>query len=48
MNSDKQLIPPMDQDSGNPLILFGKIAIVIIASAVLAHLGIRRLPDIRF
>ena len=41
-------IPPIADDSENPLIWLGKLALIIAASAVLAHFGMRSLPDNRF
>jgi len=38
-------IPPIADDSENPLIWIGKLALIIAASAVLAHFGMRSLPD---
>ena len=38
-------IPPIADDSENPLIWIGKLALIIAASAVLAHFGVPRLPN---
>ena len=38
-------IPPIADDSDNPLIWIGKLALIIAASAVLAHFGMKSLPD---
>ena len=36
-------IEPIDDD--NPLVWLGKLALIIAASAVLAHFGMKSLPD---
>ena len=48
MSVSNSNVPPTEE-SENILILLGKLALVIAASAVLAHFGAPRLPDnVRF